>query len=144
MCENSMKVYPMRLQPGTEIKSSLVEFVTSRQLNAAFVLTCCGSVIKATLRFATCPDQTHQIHTLNKCFEITSLVGTICKDGAHLHITLGDSDGNTVAGHVVGDLIVQTTAEIVLGEVCDVQFKREFDKATGFPELVISKHEMMK
>lgn len=61
MCENNMKVYPMRLQPGTEIKSSLVEFVTSRQLNAAFILTCCGSVRKATLRFATCPDQTHQV-----------------------------------------------------------------------------------
>jgi predicted DNA-binding protein with PD1-like motif len=85
-----------------------------------------------------------QIRTLDKCFEITSLVGTVCQDGAHLHITLGDSDGNTVAGHVVGDLIVQTTAEIILGEVCGVQFKREFDKATGWSELVISKNEMMK
>jgi predicted DNA-binding protein with PD1-like motif len=65
MCENSIKVYPMRLQPGTEIKSSLVEFVTSRQLNAAFILTCCGSVRKATLRFATNADQTHQVCFMN-------------------------------------------------------------------------------
>lgn len=49
-----------------------------------------------------------------------------------------------MAGHVVDDLIVQTTAEIVLGEICGVQFKREFDKATGWAELVISKNETMK
>lgn len=71
-------------------------------------------------------------------------MGTICKDGAHLHITLGDSEGSTVAGHVVGDLIVQTTAEIVLGEICGVQFKREFDEATGWTELVISTNETVE
>jgi predicted DNA-binding protein with PD1-like motif len=85
-----------------------------------------------------------QTCVLDKCFEITSLVGTICKDGAHLHVTLGDSDGNTVAGHVFGDLVVQTTAEVILGEVCGMQFRREFDKATGYSELVISKCEEMK
>lgn len=50
----------------------------------------------------------------------------------------------TVAGHVFGDLIVQTTAEVILGEVCGMQFRREFDKATGYSELVISKCEEMK
>jgi predicted DNA-binding protein with PD1-like motif len=81
-----------------------------------------------------------QVCVLDKCFEITSLVGTVCKDGAHLHVTLGDSEGNTVAGHVFGDLTVQTTAEVILGEVCGVQFKREFDEETGYSELVVSKH----
>nr|CAD7455744.1 unnamed protein product [Timema tahoe] len=57
------------------------------------------------------------VRSLNTCFEITSLVGTICSDGAHLHITLGDPDGNTVSGHLVGDAVVETTAEVVLGEL---------------------------
>lgn len=60
-----MKVYPMRLCPGVEIKSSLLEFVTSNQLNAAFVLSCCGSVRKATLRFATSADQIDQVCYIN-------------------------------------------------------------------------------
>jgi predicted DNA-binding protein with PD1-like motif len=60
-----MKAHPMRLQPGAEIKSSLLEFVTSRQLNAAFILTCCGSIRKATLRFATSADQTHKVCFMN-------------------------------------------------------------------------------
>ena len=47
-----MSVYPMRLRPGQEIKQCLEEFVRDHGLNAAFVLTCCGSVTKATLRFA--------------------------------------------------------------------------------------------
>jgi predicted DNA-binding protein with PD1-like motif len=85
---SNINLYPMRLPPGVEIKSSLLEFVISNQLIAAFILSCCGSVRKATLRFATSADQTHQICTLDKCLEITSLVGTICKDGAHLHVTL--------------------------------------------------------
>jgi len=44
----------------------------------------------------------------------------------------------------VGDLIVETTAEVIVGEVCGLQFRRKFDKATGYSELVISKHEEMK
>ena len=47
-----MSVYPMRLKPGQEIKQCLQDFVIENNLNAAFVLTCCGSVTKATLRFA--------------------------------------------------------------------------------------------
>ena len=59
---SNMKVYPMRLPPGAEIESSLLEFVRSNKLNAAFILSCCGSVRKATLSFATSADQTHQLH----------------------------------------------------------------------------------
>ena len=43
-----------------------------------------------------------------------------------------------------GDLIAETTAEVILGEFCGLQFRREFDKATGYSELVISKREEMK
>ena len=67
------------------------------------------------------------------------MVGTLSKDGAHLHVTLGDSEGHTVSGHVVGDLIVQTTAEVILGEASGLQFTRQFDKSTGWNELNISK-----
>lgn len=108
-------------------------------LKNVYLLTFLNSHVYTALHYTV-----FQVRILDKCFEITSLVGTICKDGAHLHVTLGDSDGNTVAGHVFGDLIVQTTAEVILGEVCGLQFRREFDNATGYSELVISKCEDMK
>lgn len=78
-----------------------------------------------------------QIIYLNQKLEIVSLVGTL-NEHAHLHISLSDKDGRTIGGHAIGDLEVFTTAEIVIGELSDLQFSREMDERTGFPELVIS------
>lgn len=75
---------------------------------------------------------------LQERFEIVSLVGTLNRE-AHLHICLADKDGKTVGGHVMGDLEVFTTAEVVIGEATDLQFTREMDSRTGFPELVVQK-----
>ncbi len=69
-------------------------------------------------------------------YEIVSLVGTLNPD-AHLHICLSDAEGQTVGGHVLGDLEVFTTAEVVIGEAADLHFNREMDERTGFPELVV-------
>ena len=40
-------------------------------------------------------------------------------------------------GHVFGELIVFTTAEIVIGECVDLEFHREFDEQSGFDELAV-------
>ena len=49
-----------------------------------------------------------QIETFDEHFEICSMVGTISKDGTHLHTTLSRNDGSTVGGHVISDMIVFT------------------------------------
>ncbi len=64
-------------------------------------------------------------------------VGTISIHGEHLHISLSDSEGKTIGGHLLGDAIVYTTAEIVIGEMCGVEFKRELCGQSGWPELKI-------
>jgi len=66
-------------------------------------------------------------------------VGTLSQDGSHLHITLSDEEGNCIGGHVKEGCLVYVTAEIVIVELDGVNFSREFDKETGFKELVISK-----
>lgn len=82
-------------------------------------------------------------------FEIVSLTGTLAcvpddgeEDGMrcakHLHVALADSKGRVIGGHLV-QLEVETTAEVVLGELEDVSFSRQLDTATGFPELVVSR-----
>ncbi|KAL6952777.1 hypothetical protein U1Q18_049514 [Sarracenia purpurea var. burkii] len=96
-----------------------------------------ASVAKARLRFASDQHLHHKTVTFDDKMEITSLVGTICKDGAHLHTTLGNQHGQTVSGQVVGDFVVHTTAEIVLANANDSIFSREYDQNTGFSELVI-------
>lgn len=133
-----MTVHPLRLLPGMELKQALLDFVRNNSLEGAFILTCCGSVSKATLRFAKRKDNPEQVATFDEYFEICSLVGTLCSTGSgHLHTVLGRGDGSTVSGHVVGDMIIHTTAEIVLGNCCGVHFTRKVDNQTGFPELDI-------
>ncbi|KAG8583786.1 hypothetical protein GDO81_008548 [Engystomops pustulosus] len=134
---SSLSVYALRLGPGEEIVTSLFKFVQEKKLRAPFVITCVGSVTKATLRLANSDAQnTNEIIHLKERFEIVSLVGTLNED-AHLHISLSDKDGKTIGGHAMGNLEVFTTAEIVIGELSDLQFTREMDERTGFPELVI-------
>uniref|UniRef100_A0A4W3K1T6 PPC domain-containing protein n=1 Tax=Callorhinchus milii TaxID=7868 RepID=A0A4W3K1T6_CALMI len=135
---STLSVYAVRLSPGEEILTSLIKFVQDKKLKAAFIITCVGSVTKATLRLANAiATNTNQIIELKGNYEIVSLVGTLNED-AHLHINLADMEGHTVGGHVLGNLEVFTTAEIVIGECCSFEFTREMDDRTGFPELVIS------
>lgn len=79
-----------------------------------------------------------QIKTYEGHYEIISLVGTISANG-HLHGSLSDKDGHVIGGHIVGDLFVYTTAEIVIGECSALKFKREHDYQSGYKELVVEK-----
>ncbi|KAB5539996.1 hypothetical protein PHYPO_G00095820 [Pangasianodon hypophthalmus] len=136
---SSLSVFALRLGPGQELLSSLQAFVEEKQLKAPFIITCVGSVTKATLRLANATaDNTNQVIRVQERFEIVSLVGTLNPE-AHLHICLADKEGRTIGGHVLGDLEVFTTAEVILGEATDLYFTREMDSRTGFPELVIQK-----
>ncbi|KAK3597399.1 hypothetical protein CHS0354_040126 [Potamilus streckersoni] len=125
--------YALRLKPGEELRTSLLKFVTEKGLTAAFVVSCVGSVTMATLRMANSTS----VQTLDGPFEIVSLVGTL-SGGGHLHASLSDKNGTVVGGHVVGDFLIYTTAEVVIGNCPNVQFSREIDKDTGYDELVVT------
>ncbi|XP_034755302.1 bifunctional protein GlmU-like [Etheostoma cragini] len=134
---SSLQVHVVRLGPGQELLGSLQALVEERRLRAPFIITCVGSVTKATLRLANATaTNTNEVIQLSGRFEIVSLVGTLNQD-AHVHICLSDAKGKTVGGHVLGDLEVFTTAEVVVGEAVGLHFAREMDERTGFPELVV-------
>lgn len=161
---SGLRVHAVRIGPGQELLGSLQAFVEERHLRAPFIITCVGSVTKATLRLANATATNTnevlgssmfgintrvsraprdlgsltflQVLHLSGRFEIVSLVGTLNPD-AHLHVSLSDAAGRTVGGHVLGDLQVFTTAEVVIGEAVDLWFTRDTDVQTGFPELVV-------
>ncbi|XP_034384029.1 bifunctional protein GlmU-like [Cyclopterus lumpus] len=136
---SALRVHAVRFGPGQELLGSLQAFVDERRLRAPFIITCVGSVTKATLRLANATaSNTDEVIHLSGRFEIVSLVGTLNRD-AHLHVCLSDGEGRTVGGHALGGLEVFTTAEVVVGEAADLQFTREPDGRTGFPELVVHK-----
>uniref|UniRef100_A0A3Q3LFC5 PPC domain-containing protein n=1 Tax=Labrus bergylta TaxID=56723 RepID=A0A3Q3LFC5_9LABR len=93
------------------------------QVHAAFVKE---AGLKAPLANATASNTNEVLH-LSGRYEIVSLVGTLNPD-AHLHVCLADAEGGTVGGHVLGGL-----------ERTQLQFERELDEQTGFPELVFQR-----
>ena len=74
-------------------------------------------------------------------FEVVSLVGTVSTNGSHLHISVSDSAGKTVSGHLLDGNLVYTTAEIVLQEDDSYHFTREKDGSTPWEELQIHKKD---
>lgn len=93
---------------------------------------------QATLRLADAArDTPNEILEVKGRHEIVSLVGTLADEG-HLHASLSDKDGHVVGGHVMGNMKVFTTAEVVIGNCDMLSFTREMDEATGFDELVVT------
>lgn len=69
--------------------------------------------------------------------EIVSLCGSISADGAHLHMSVSNSSGEVVGGHVCAGCDVRTTVELLVAEVAGYTLSRELDPATGFRELLV-------
>jgi predicted DNA-binding protein with PD1-like motif len=128
-----LKAYALRLKPGDDLRQQLTAFLAAHGIKAGAVLTCVGSLTTVTLRLANQDGPTvYQGH-----FEIVSLVGTLSTNGSHLHLSVADSTGRTLGGHLLDGCRVYTTAEIVLGELPALEFGREADPAFGYKELVV-------
>lgn len=128
-----MHTLTLRLRPGQDVRQQLTALVQQRQLRAAAVLTCVGSLTQVTLRLANQEGSTvYRGH-----FEIVSLVGTLADSGSHLHLSVADSTGRTIGGHLLDGNLVYTTAELVLGVLDDVEFRREPDPTFGYRELAV-------
>ena len=129
-----MKVMPLRLQPGDDLRQALETWMGEQQEQAGCVISAVGSLSVAQLRFAGAAEAT----TIQGELEILSLSGSLSPDGAHLHIALADSSGAVIGGHLCSGSLVRTTAELVIGLLPESRFSRELDPATGYPELRIS------
>jgi hypothetical protein len=128
-----MKAVAIRLMPGADLKQSLVDYCVEHRIDAACIISCVGSLQRASIRFADCKDST----VIEEKLEIVSLVGTLSQHGAHFHIAVSDEHGRVSGGHLMPGSQIYTTAEVVLGVLSDVIFKREYDVLTGYKELKI-------
>ena len=120
---------------GQDLRQQIEAFVKAKHIRAGFIITTVGSSRQAAIRLA---DQSSATQFEGK-FEIVSLVGTLGQDGVHLHISISDSNGKTIGGHLVEGCVIYTTAEIVIGEARGLIFSREKDAETGYQELRIRK-----
>ncbi|MFQ6539448.1 MULTISPECIES: PPC domain-containing DNA-binding protein [Aphanothece] len=133
-----IKVVPLRLQPGDDLRLALEAWMGEQQEQAGCVISAVGSLSVAQLRLAGAPEAT----TIQGELEILSLSGTLSPDGAHLHIAIADSQGEVIGGHLCPGSLVRTTAELMIGLLPEWRFRRELDPATGYAELRISPRDL--
>jgi predicted DNA-binding protein with PD1-like motif len=107
--------------------------VKQNGIKAGWINTCVGSLTNYTIRFANQPiSDTGSGH-----FEIVSLVGTLSVNGSHLHLSVSDSTGKTIGGHLMEGCKIYTTAEIVISSTDRFDFERAEDGTTPWKELQI-------
>ena len=134
---NENRTYALRLKPGADLKKSLQQFATANNITAGWINTCAGSLTRYHIRFAN--QSTSNTDTGH--FEIVSLSGTLSVNGSHLHISISDSTGKTIGGHLADGNIIYTTAEIVIGSNEKLVFTREKDGTTDWEELQIKEKQ---
>lgn len=128
-----METLPMRLTPGSDLRRALEAVLQTHRCRAAFVLAGIGSLGEARLRLGGADEPL----VLKGSLEILTLAGSLSPDGAHLHMSLADSEGRVTGGHVAAGCVVRTTAEVLLALLPEWAFTREPDPATTYPELAV-------
>ncbi len=130
-------VYAFRLKPGEDLQKGLENVVKQNNIKAGWINTCVGSLTDYQIRFANQPKG----DTGSGHFEIVSLVGTLSINGSHIHLSISDSTGKTIGGHLMEGCKIYTTAEIVITATDKFNFERAEDGTTPWKELQIKKSE---
>jgi uncharacterized protein len=135
MTTQNISVHTFRLKPGQDLRKEIEAHVKENNITAGWITTCVGSLTNYNIRFANQQNG----NTGSGHFEIVSLTGTVSTNGSHMHISISDSTGNTIGGHLLQGNIVYTTAEIVIQSSPNLIFKREKDGSTPWEELQVEK-----
>lgn len=132
-----LRAHAFRLTPGADLRGELERLIEAHGFPGACILSCVGSLSRARLRMPGAVGDEELFRTLDEPMEIVSLAGTLGPDGLHVHISLARRDGACIGGHLVRGCVVHTTAELVIGELPDIEFRRLRDPATGYNELSV-------
>ena len=127
------KVYAFRLKPGEDLRKSIEAIIKEKNIQAGWINTCVGSLTDYSIRFANQQEGCHG----SGHFEIVSLTGTVSVNGSHLHISISDSEGKTIGGHLLEGF---TTAEIVIGTTRSYEFTRKKDGTNEWEELQVNEN----
>lgn len=128
-----MKTYAVRLTRGMDLLKSIKEYCIEHHLRAGIVLSGVGCVLKARVRDASGVN----IVEIDEHMEIVSLIGTVSEKRCHLHISFAKENLSVIGGHLVEGCVINTTCELVIGEMENYSYDMEFDDETGYEELVI-------
>ena len=128
----SMNVHCIRLKRGEDLMESIKQLCRERNIRAGVVLSGVGCILKGRIRDASGVT----IREITEHCEIVSLNGTVSAQRCHIHIALSKEDMSTIGGHLCSGCIVNTTCELVIGELPGICYGVEEDQETGYDELI--------
>lgn len=122
----------VRLRRGEDLMLSIRELCREKRIAAGVVLSAVGCISEGRVRDASGVT----IREIRDHCEIVSLNGTVSEARCHLHIALSREDLSTVGGHLCPGCIINTTCELVIGELPGIRYGVEQDEETGYDELI--------
>lgn len=122
----------IRLKRGEDLMDSIKRICKEKNIKAGVVLSGVGCISSGRVRDASGV----RIREIAEHCEIVSLNGTVSAVRCHIHIALSKEDLSTIGGHLCSGCIVNTTCELVIGELPGVVYDEEADPETGYDELV--------
>jgi len=131
-----MKTYGIRLRRGTDLLEEIEKFCTEKKIKAGVLLSGVGCVTRARIRDASGVT----IVSVDEPMEIVSLMGTVSAKRCHLHVSFSKEDLSVIGGHLVKGCIINTTCELVIGEMAGYEFDVEFDEETSYDELIMREY----
>lgn len=102
----------LRLDPGDHVLAKLKELRREEGLDGAF-FTGIGAVDKVTIGHYNVETEQYREKTFEGQFEVSQFTGNIGPDKVHAHITVGDHEYESLAGHCSGAR-VSGTFEIII------------------------------
>lgn len=133
-----MKEHAFRLVNNQDLKSEIENYCIVNNINTAIILSSVGSLKHLHIRLAKAENYLD----IDNDFEIISLNGTISKGEAHLHVSVSDDKGECLGGHLKNGCLINTTAEIVLGELEEYESIRKEDINTGYKEIIFNRKDI--
>lgn len=131
------KYHCIRLHRGEDILESIEKVCTEKNIHCGFIVSGVGCISKGRIRDASGVT----VREINEDCEIVSLTGTVSLNRCHLHISLSKEDMSTIGGHLCKGCIINTTCELIIGEIPDIKIEVEDDPETGYDELIFKKAE---
>ncbi len=138
------RVVTGRIPRGVDLITGIKEICKEYDIKHGYVPMCIGSLITARIIYAI-PDENAPIDfvycspvDIQGPLELLYVQGLIGledtgEQSLHLHILVSDKDMRVLGGHVIeGGNIVAATAEIVIHELDEAEFIRQYDEQTGF------------
>jgi predicted DNA-binding protein with PD1-like motif len=130
-CGN-MICHCIRLKRGEDLMESIRRVCAEKNIRAGVVLSGVGCILRGRIRDASGIT----VREITEHCEIVSLNGTVSAQRCHIHIALSKEDLSTIGGHLCPGCIINTTCELVIGELPGIGFGVEQDPETGYDELI--------